>query len=176
MLYLHHGANFPIIHRDLKPQNILLSNNHTLAKIADFGCAKLIVDGTVTGSNRGSVAYMAPELIREEGKLSRAADVYSFGVVIWEILTRKRPFSGKNEAQIIYFKGRGNCLPIDDQNITEPYKEVIERCFQQERRNRPDFKFLHAAVTHSLNSNSTNSSVFRLERIISDYLFITFKF
>ena len=161
MLYLHHGANFPIMHRDLKPQNILLSNNFTLAKIADFGCAKLIVDGTITGSNRGSIAYMAPELIREEGKLSRAADVYSFGVVLWEILTEKRPFSGKNEAQIIYFKGVGNSLPTKDENIREPYKEVIEKCFEKERRRRPDFKYLHAVVTHSLGSSSTNSSSFR---------------
>ncbi len=158
---MHHGANFPIVHRDLKPQNILLCNNFSLAKIADFGCAKHLQESTINGSNRGSVAYMAPELVREEGKISRSADVYSFGVVLWEILTQKRPFLGKNEVQIIFFKGSGHSLPTDEAEIDEPYKDVIEKCFEQDRKKRPTFKFIHAAVNHNVLSASTTSSTFR---------------
>ena len=41
--YLH-GLSKEVIHRDLKPSNILLDENWR-AKIADFGTAKVFVDG-----------------------------------------------------------------------------------------------------------------------------------
>ena len=166
MTYLHHGANFPIVHRDLKPQNILLTNNYTVTKLADFGCAKLIGDDTISGSNKGSFPYMAPELIRQEGKLSRAADVYSFGVVLWEILTQKRPFAGQTEYQIIYFKGEGKTLPIDDEtDVVDPYKEIIRKCFEHDRKLRPNFSTIHSVLNTSLSSTTTDTSIFRLYRL-----------
>jgi serine/threonine protein kinase len=39
-----HGLSKEVIHRDLKPSNILLDENWR-AKIADFGTAKVYVDG-----------------------------------------------------------------------------------------------------------------------------------
>lgn len=53
-----------IIHRDIKPQNILISKGNP--KLADFGFAKETSkdkDMKQTGTNIGTLLYMAPQLI-----------------------------------------------------------------------------------------------------------------
>jgi serine/threonine protein kinase len=52
--YLH-GLSKEVIHRDLKPSNILLDDNWR-AKIADFGTAKVFVDGQ-TNPTQVQTAY-----------------------------------------------------------------------------------------------------------------------
>lgn len=57
LTYLHELADPPIIHRDIKSSNILL-DNHLVAKVADFGLSKLLVDsdrGHVTTQVKGTM-------------------------------------------------------------------------------------------------------------------------
>lgn len=52
----------PLIHRDLKPLNLLLTNKGRNLKICDFGT---VADkSTMMTNNRGSAAWMAPEVCR----------------------------------------------------------------------------------------------------------------
>ena len=62
MNYLHLHK---IIHRDLKSPNVLISYNDTL-KISDFGTSKQWNDRSAKMSFAGTVAWMAPEIIRDE--------------------------------------------------------------------------------------------------------------
>ncbi len=89
-----------IIHRDLKPDNIILQGKdaaNVQVKVVDFGVAKLVGDGSSTGSLTvegkvcGSPAYMSPEQCRG-AEFDYRCDIYSLGVVIFEMLTGKRPF------------------------------------------------------------------------------------
>ena len=50
-------------HRDLKPENLLFDENFQL-KLADFGFAKLMKNQK-TGTFFGTIAYMAPEILKE---------------------------------------------------------------------------------------------------------------
>jgi serine/threonine protein kinase/tetratricopeptide (TPR) repeat protein len=93
-----HGQG--IIHRDIKPENILLSAGHPM--LADFGIARVIDLAGVRQLTRtgmgspGTPAYMSPEQLLGDKELDGRSDTYSLGCVLFEMLTGKPPFAGKD--------------------------------------------------------------------------------
>ena len=71
--------------------SILMCENDRI-KISDFGVSRLIGDKSTKMTFVGTVAWMAPEVIRHE-PYSEKVDVWSYGVVIWELLNQERPYS-----------------------------------------------------------------------------------
>jgi DNA-binding NarL/FixJ family response regulator/tRNA A-37 threonylcarbamoyl transferase component Bud32 len=99
-----------IVHRDLKPSNVLVSGYGTLdmrVKIADFGVAKLVRPNqnnpvrTELGLVIGSPLYMSPEQCRGH-VLDKRADIYSMGCLMYETLTGRPPFVGKDVMEVMF--------------------------------------------------------------------------
>ena len=94
LLGLEHAHGENIIHCDIKPENILLKITAKvwLAKISDFGIARLSQEIGLDSNNTGSPGYMAPE--RFYGQFSAGSDIYAVGIILYELFVGKRPFSG----------------------------------------------------------------------------------
>ncbi|KAE9406194.1 kinase-like protein, partial [Gymnopus androsaceus JB14] len=86
--YLH-TRRPPVVHGDLKGANILISDSGKCC-LADFGLASITSTlqslSSSTGSPRGSVRWMAPELLDYEvdTRPSKPTDMYAFGCTIFE--------------------------------------------------------------------------------------------
>ncbi len=95
-----HSQN--VVHRDIKPQNVLL-NKSNICRLSDFGIAKLFEQKniTMTGMAVGTPEYMSPEQA-QGAEVDFQTDIYSLGVLIYEMLTKRPPFTGKNPVSIAY--------------------------------------------------------------------------
>ena len=106
------GEPLHVIHRDVSPQNILMGALGEV-KIIDFGIAKArdrlhVTDAS--GGLKGKLRYMAPEQLMR-GDIDRRADIYALGVVLWEMLTMRRLFEGKSDAEVIQRIQKGQFPP-----------------------------------------------------------------
>jgi serine/threonine protein kinase len=96
---LRHAHQHNIIHRDIKPQNLLLSKDKDIVKIADFGVARVHVsDAPITrvGTNiyappEHSPLAVGPEGVMTVASLTPAADIYSLAKSFYTIVTGESP-------------------------------------------------------------------------------------
>ncbi len=92
-----------IVHRDIKPDNVMFREDGA-AVLTDFGIAKELssdMNLTQTGLIVGTPKYMAPEQIRG-GNASPQSDLYSLGVLLYQCLTDRVPFDGKDMIATAY--------------------------------------------------------------------------
>lgn len=101
---LAHAHESGVIHRDIKPQNLLLTADRQVVKIADFGVARLAAnEGAIT--RVGTNIYAAPEhnplvqtgsldleaIAAGHDHLTPAADIYSLAKTTYALLAGESP-------------------------------------------------------------------------------------
>ena len=99
--FLHSNG---IVHRDLSSNNVLLRGN-ILAKVTDFGMAKL---GDLNPQTTrytftmcpGTDVYMPPEAVKDDPVYTEKIDCFSFGVIIIQTSTRQFPKPGNRRQEV----------------------------------------------------------------------------
>ena len=94
-----------VIHRDLKPANILIRSKDGVAKVTDFGIAKVEADARAgrgqTKGIIGSLWYMSPEQVTGRRDLDKRVDIYALGIVLYEMLVGRVPFDAESDYEIM---------------------------------------------------------------------------
>lgn len=135
-----------ILHRDIKPSNILLDDtDENYVYLADFGLAKIMGEGsdlTQTGCLIGTPEYMAPELATRPESVS--SDIYALGILLYQMLTRRLPFTGNTPLAVYWKHLQEQPLPPSHLNaaISGPVEQVIMRAIAK----APEHRFLSASA------------------------------
>jgi hypothetical protein len=132
-----------VVHRDIKPSNVFLVGWRLFdVRIIDFGVARRVVGArelTKKGSMVGTPHYSAPEQARGEVDIDGRADIFSVGAVLFECLTGRTPFLGKDAQEVL----TNVCLtPVPRvwehcPGLDPELGAVIDRMLIQDRDRRP---------------------------------------
>jgi serine/threonine-protein kinase len=121
-------------------------------KVLDFGLARHLdhqgVEILTQGTNaprsglRGTLSYMAPELLRGELADVRT-DIWSLGVTTFEMLTRELPFRGNSDFELAsaILSGTARELPS---HINPRLRQIVRRCLAADS----SLRFQSAADVH----------------------------
>ncbi len=153
-----------ILHRDIKPGNVMLGQfGETL--VIDWGLAKtaggrdrdnslfsrraealrdLAAGQTIMGQAVGTPAYMAPEqALGKHDDVDELSDVYALGAVLYQILTGRPPFTGKNAQEIlldvIEYAAGDKTLPVPtdiDPDVPPELSAVAMKALNADKRAR----------------------------------------
>ncbi len=115
-----------IVHRDIKPKNILLTDNHRILKIADFGFAKQNHDNQLLHETIcGSPLYMAPEIMHNKS-YNNQTDLWSIGMILYEMLFGYHPYHDCKKYNELRDKINDDEMEIPPKNNTN--KETSKEC------------------------------------------------
>jgi Tol biopolymer transport system component len=164
-----------IVHRDLKPENVLIAASG-LAKIADFGLAKLTEptdarfsqlptsDGHQTSSGLvlGTVGYMSPEQAQAR-RVDYRSDQFAFGSILYEMLSGSTPFKRASPPETLAAIIREDPPPLSSvaPEVPAPVSWIVERCLAKDPADRfsatrdlaRDLASLHQHLAGSSSSN-----------------------
>jgi len=135
---LRYAHNNNVVHRDIKPQNILIDKSNVV-KLSDFGIAKIFsgTDITMTGFTLGTPEYMSPEQALGK-KIDHQTDIYSLGIVMYEMLTRRPPFTAGDPMAVAYKQVHEQAPPPSSKRRDTPKRLelIILKALKKDKEDR----------------------------------------
>jgi serine/threonine protein kinase len=112
-----------VAHLDVKPQNILI-DKFGRAKLCDFGLAWRKGCGAVSNQFKGSVAFVAPEILRKVDHDPLKADVWSVGVTLYVCATGRLPWPTTVKE---FLAGVAKGLGETDDSVPSDFEQILRR-------------------------------------------------
>ncbi len=136
-----HAHEHGVVHRDLKSANIRITPDGRI-KVLDFGLATRALDLSIDAATRshqaatpastvvGTLAYMAPEVLRGEMADARS-DNWAQGVLLYEMVTGRLPFTGRSAFELTTAILRDLPPPLDDR-CPPAVARIVSRSLEKE--------------------------------------------
>jgi serine/threonine protein kinase len=139
-----------LIHRDITPANIYVCRmglEYDFIKVLDFGLVTFndrssmrttLMTGTTTTT--GTPAFMAPEIILNEGGVDRRADVYAIGCVAYYLLTGQLVFEADTPMRMLLQHVQATPIPPSQRSelrIPRAVDELVLACLEKDPAKRP---------------------------------------
>jgi len=128
---IHAAHEKDLVHRDIKPSNIFVMDDDSV-KIIDFGIAREASTASKT-SLKGTLFYLSPEQLQMKPP-TRLSDEYALAVVAYEALTRRRPFTGTTDAEVVEAILKASPPPASELNAQVPYavSQVVHKALAKQ--------------------------------------------
>ncbi|KAK4346811.1 hypothetical protein RND71_033150 [Anisodus tanguticus] len=156
---------------ELMRGNLLLTEDNTIVKLADFGLAREEADSEMT-TEAGTYRWMAPEMFSVEPikigvkkYYNHKVDVYSFSMILWELLTNSTPFKGRSNIMVAYAAATKLRPSMD--NIPTDIEPLLRSCWADDPAERPEFEqisdFLANILRNVCASQTSSPNIFETE-------------
>ena len=161
---LAHCHSKGVFHLGLSPTDIILLPAQTgtsefTAKIIDFGNAVVLKEGdrpVSVPANSGCPLYMSPE--QRAGKIVDArSDIYSLGAVMYEALSGRPPFTGKDIEEINRAAMFKPPPPLSEENRDSSIPAYVEAAVFKAMAKNPSDRFENMLDMSNALSEKENS-------------------
>ena len=135
---LSYAHDAGLIHRDIKPANLMVTDGAGHLKILDFGIARAtdLESFTKTGAIVGTLSYMSPEQAQGHS-LDHRSDIFAVGTVLYELLTYRRAFPGRDLRTVTQDK------PIPVTELAPSVDPILDDIVASALAPHPDQRYQH---------------------------------
>jgi len=130
-----------VVHRDIKPDNIMLGDQDSGIKIADFGIARMedaaVSEHTQAGMMLGTPRYMSPE--QASGlAIDGRSDLFTVGVILYEMVTGQKAFGAQSMPTLMMQIVQKDPVPIRQISVDVPVglQKIIAKLLKKKPEKR----------------------------------------
>ncbi|HUQ82907.1 MAG TPA: protein kinase, partial [Gemmatimonadaceae bacterium] len=142
---LAHAHEHQVLHCDVKPENVLVQDGH--AFVMDFGIARKLHGEArewrgirkELDFSAGTPAYVSPEQASGTHDVDPRSDIYSLACVVYEMLSGRAPFTGRNTQEIVTRRFHEAPLPLATivPDVPVGLARVLEQAMSLDPSQRP---------------------------------------
>ena len=142
---LAYAHRLGFVHRDVKPSNVLIARHESRyrTKLADFGLAKNFESAgfssvTAMGECRGTIAFMAPEQLKDPRATQPYADLFSTTATLYYFLSGEGPYDCAGSTNPVEAVLNGQTIPLRQRrpDLPRPLLDLVDQglAIQPEQR------------------------------------------
>ena len=156
LAYLHRQSP-PLVHHDLSPNNVLLNVGSFVTKVSDFGTSRAINPTTFSRRSniKGTLVFMAPEVLQSTPQYSEKVDVFSFGNVILSTITHEWPepcvatkYKGDQLIALDEYQRRERYIEMFTAQEKQLFLPTVHHCLENRPEKRPSSVMLVQELRH----------------------------
>ncbi len=139
---LDHAHTLGIVHHDVKPSNVLVGQDASTIKLADFGIAARAQDAAEAKQGsvlRGTWSAMSPEQTRGEPTDPRS-DLFSLGALLYQMISGVSPFAARTPLETLHMIRRLRQQPLGERMAKPPREisDLVDHLLEKSPGDRPE--------------------------------------